>query len=141
MKSRFSVDGEPVGKGRPRFSRAANGRTITRTPEATVEYEQRVVIEYRKQCGSSRFDDDERICVKVIAYFGIPTTASKSKRRDMENGIIRPSKKPDADNVLKIICDALNTVAYKDDAQIVDAIVNKYYSDHPRVEVIIQTAR
>lgn len=141
MNARFTVDGEPVGKGRPRFSRAANGRTITRTPEATVAYEQLVVCEHKKQCGSSRFDDEDRICIKVVAYFAIPTTASKNKRRDMENGIIRPAKKPDADNILKIVCDALNTVAYKDDTQIVDAIVTKYYSDHPRVEVIMQTAR
>lgn len=140
MKARFTVEGEPVGKGRPRFSQV-NGMTITRTPQATVDYEQLVVAEYKRQCGSVRFEDEDRICVKVIAFFGIPAAASKNKRRDMENGIIRPSKKPDADNVLKIICDALNTVAYKDDAQIVDAIVSKYYSDHPRVEVILQTAR
>ena len=141
MKSRFTVNGEPVGKGRPRFSRMANGRTITRTPEATVAYEQLVVCEYRKQCGSARFDDEDRISIKVVAYFAIPTSASKNKRRDMENGIIRPAKKPDADNILKIVCDALNTVAYKDDTQIVDAIVTKYYSDKPRIEVTMQTAR
>ena len=37
----------------------------------------------------------------------------------------------------KIICDALNGIAYRDDAQIVDALVRKFYSDTPRVIVEI----
>ena len=53
---------------------------------------------------------------------------------------IRPMKKPDNDNVVKIIQDALNLVAYHDDVQIVDCQLRKFYSDRPRVEVTIQGA-
>ena len=49
----------------------------------------------------------------------------------------RPTRKPDFDNIGKIICDALNGIAYRDDAQIVDALVRKFYSDTPRVIVEI----
>ena len=56
-------------------------------------------------------------------------------------GDIRPVKRPDWDNIGKIITDALNEVAYHDDAQIVEAIVEKYYSDNPRVEVTIKELR
>ena len=59
----------------------------------------------------------------------------------MRSGIIRPTKKPDFDNIAKIICDALNGIAYKDDASIVSAIVEKYYADddNPKVVATIQT--
>lgn len=50
---------------------------------------------------------------------------------------IRPTKKPDFDNIGKVICDALNKIAYRDDSQIVDAQVRKFYSDRPRVVVTI----
>ena len=49
-------------------------------------------------------------------------------------------KKPDADNVVKIIADSLNEIAYKDDTQIVDCMVRKFYGEDPKVVVIIQEA-
>lgn len=52
-------------------------------------------------------------------------------------GLIRPTKKPDIDNITKAILDALNKVAYKDDSAIVRFSIEKYYSDSPRVEVTI----
>ena len=55
----------------------------------------------------------------------------------MVAGDIRPTKTPDYDNIGKIISDALNGVAYRDDAQIVEANISKYYSNLPRVEVMI----
>ena len=58
----------------------------------------------------------------------------------MRDRIIRPMKKPDFDNIGKIVCDALNDIAYHDDAQIVDAQVRKFFSDDPKVVVTIQEA-
>ncbi len=55
----------------------------------------------------------------------------------MLQGIIRPTKRPDWDNIGKIVSDALNELAYHDDSYIVDARVRKWYSDTPRVEVEI----
>lgn len=55
----------------------------------------------------------------------------------MISGALLPTKKPDLDNVAKIVCDALNGVAYKDDAQIVDLKVHKYFSETPEVVVVI----
>ena len=134
----FTVLGEPQGKGRPRFSRTANGKAITHTPEKTVLYENLIVTEYRAQTKSTRFADDAMLRISVNAYYGIPSGVSKKKRADMMSGIIRPTKKPDTDNVLKVVCDSLNKVAYRDDAQIVAARISKYYSDMPRIEVSIQ---
>ena len=56
----------------------------------------------------------------------------------MISGALLPAKKPDLDNVAKIVCDALNGVAYKDDAQVVKLTVHKRYSERPEVAVEIE---
>lgn len=137
MKVSFTVLGEPQGKGRPRFSRAT-GRTYT--PDKTAAYENLVKLEYESQCRGQRFEDGEMLDLRIFAYYGIPQSSSKKRKAMMLNGCIRPTKKPDIDNVVKIIADSLNNVAYKDDKQIVDAKVRKFYSDTPRVKVVIKTA-
>lgn len=53
----------------------------------------------------------------------------------MLTGEIRPTKKPDWDNIGKVVCDALNKIAYDDDSCIVDGAVHKWYSEEPRVVV------
>ena len=55
----------------------------------------------------------------------------------MQQGLILPTKKPDTDNIAKAILDALNGLAYYDDAQICQLEVYKFYSDEPRAEVYI----
>jgi Holliday junction resolvase RusA-like endonuclease len=76
--------------------------------------------------------------IYIKACFSIPKSTSKKKHKLMLENIIRPTKKPDADNIAKIVCDALNGIAFLDDKQIVDARITKWYSDTPRIEIIIQ---
>lgn len=134
---RFTIHGEPQGKGRPKFSKRGN-IAIARTPEKTVIYENLVRMEYQRQCGNFRFGDDEQLCMTVNAYYAIPKSVSKAKKQAMLNGKIKPTKKPDVDNVLKVIADSLNQIAYRDDAQIVRAIINKRYALTPCVCVEIE---
>ena len=84
--------------------------------------------------------DDAALDMRIMAYYAIPKSASKKKRQEMLARRIRPLKKSDWDNVGKIIADSLNEIAYKDDVQIVDGQVRKFYSDQPRVVVTIQAA-
>lgn len=135
MRTQVCIYGEPQGKGRPRFSTVC-GHVKTRTPDQTVIYENLVKTEYRNQSGV-RFPDDAMLDVRVMAYYTIPKSISKKKRQAMLDHKVRPTKKPDFDNIGKVICDSLNGIAYRDDAQIVDAQVRKFYSDTPRVVVII----
>lgn len=135
MRTQVCIYGEPQGKGRPRFSTVC-GHAKTRTPDQTVIYENLVKTEYRNQSGV-RFSDDAMLDVRVMAYYTIPKSISKKKRQAMLDHKVRPTKKPDFDNIGKVICDSLNGIAYRDDAQIVDAQVRKFYSDTPRVVVII----
>ena len=139
MKVKFTVLGEPQGKGRPRFRNA--GKFVqTYTPKETVNYENLVRLEYRRQCRDFKFSKDTPLDVRITAYLAIPKSASKKKAQLMRDRKIRPMKKPDFDNVGKIVCDSLNEIAYYDDAQIVDAQVRKFFSDDPRVVVTIQEA-
>lgn len=132
----FIVPGPPKGKGRPRFSNAGN-YVRTYTPKETANYENLVVVEYQSQCNSFRFDDEQELSLFITAIYEIPKSVSKTKRNKMISGEIRPTKKPDIDNVIKIIADSLNGVAYRDDSQIVRCHTDKIYGSIPMVVVSI----
>lgn len=73
--------------------------------------------------------DGSYVTVAVDAYFKIPKSYTKGKRLACEHNINRPDKKPDIDNVLKVVLDALNGVAYEDDKQVVEVRCRKWYSN------------
>ena len=80
---------------------------------------------------------DKPVQMRIEAYFPIPTAFSKKKAVEASEGKICPQKKPDADNIAKIICDALNEVAYKDDTQIIELTIVKKYAKEPKVRVTL----
>lgn len=133
----FTVLGEPRGKSRPRFN---PHQKKPYTPDGTVAYERLIQWEYLRQCKNYRFPDDVPLRLDIVAYYGIPQSASKKKQDAMVRALLRPTKKPDYDNVQKIVGDALNKVAYKDDSQIVDSRVQKFWSYTPKIFVTIQEA-
>lgn len=128
---KFIVEGKPTAKERPRFTH----RRVY-TPQKTVNYEQSVRIAYL-QSDRVKFMNKEPLSIIITAFYPIRKSASKKLQRQMLEGEIRPTVKPDFDNVSKIICDSLNGIAYNDDSQIVDATIKKFYSETPRVEVKI----
>lgn len=132
MNAEFVIHAEPIGKARPRVTRFG-----AYTPKKTKQYEDLVKAEYISQCLGTDFGDSA-LEITVIAIYPIPKSASKAKHEKMLAGEIRPTKKPDYDNICKAICDALNGLAYKDDAQIVDAHCHKYYGEIPMVKVTIE---
>lgn len=135
-KVKFIILGEPNGKGRPKFdTRGPYVKAVT--PKKTANYEALVKMEYQAQCDGFMFSRDAALGMLVTAYKPIPKSTSKKKRVLMLGDIIRPTKKPDWDNVGKIVCDALNKIAFCDDTQIVDGRVIKRYAEQPRVEVEI----
>ena len=138
MKVSFVIPGPPKGKGRPRFARVGN-YVRTYTPDSTESYEELIRWAY-KQARGGKFEKDVPIDVRVFAYYPIPESASKKKKGAMIDQILRPTKKPDFDNVGKCVADAVNKIAYHDDAQIVDFQFRKFYSTNPRVVVVMQDA-
>lgn len=121
------IPGEPMGKQRPKFNRWTKS---AHTPEKTVNYETYVKELYV----NNRLPMLEGyIKVEIIAFYKIPKSTSNKKRQQMLHNELRPDKKPDLDNIAKIICDSLNAIAYSDDKQIVSLSINKFYSEQPRV--------
>lgn len=128
---KFTIPGEPKAKQRPRVTKQG----IAYTPKQTIEYENWV-----KQCYISEYGQtmlDGQIKAEIKAYFRIPKSFSKKKRKLIELGELRPTKKPDTDNIAKSVLDSLNGIAYKDDSSIVELKVSKYFDDQPRVEVTL----
>ena len=124
----FKIEGQPQGKGRPRFTK--NGHAFT--PQATRDYENLIAEEYKAAKGEV-FSGYVRVNIK--AYYKIPKATTKEKRGMIERGLLKPAVKPDIDNVIKAILDGLNGVAYHDDNQVVYCDAEKFYSDEPCVIV------
>lgn len=131
---KFTVPGKPVGKQRPRFSRTYTG-VRTYTPQKTQEYENLVRISYR---AVSKEKLKGAISATIYGYFEPPKSISKKQREQMLKGDISYIKKIDSDNLAKSILDALNGVAYDDDAQVCLLIVQKLYAETARVEVVLE---
>lgn len=143
---RFTVPGVPFGKQRPKVTvrkyKDSQGKekafSRAYTPEKTVNYENLVKMAYQNEAKGRRFKDNDMLDVRIIAYYEIPQSTSEKNKKKMLKHIIRPTKKPDWDNIGKVICDSLNKIAYHDDKQVVDSQVRKFYSENPRVDVVIR---
>jgi len=131
MRQSCVIDGKIVPKGRPRFY-MQNGHARAYTPEATATYENWVRMCWNAW-HNTRFDDDAQLMVRIDAVFEMPKSASKKKQAQMLDGAVRPTKKPDCDNIAKTILDALNGIAYKDDSQVVQLTVYKCYGDQEQI--------
>ncbi len=129
----FIVPGDPQGKGRPRTNRKT-GKTYT--PPETRNYERLIRECYVISGGSMLFPKGSPVRLQVVAYYAMPESLAKWKRRAVEEGAVAyVTKKPDFDNIAKVVADALNGLAYHDDAQVVFGQCLKVYGACPRVEV------
>ena len=130
MKVSFTIEGEPVGKGRPR-----HGKYKTYTPAKTKSVENNIAYFYKVNVG---YYFEGYVKLNLNLYYSIAKSDSKKKKLMKLNNELRPNKKPDIDNVVKLVADALNEVAYKDDTQIIELECRKFYSDIPRIEITIE---
>jgi Holliday junction resolvase RusA-like endonuclease len=128
----FTIYGEPQGKARPRFGK--NGRVYTSTSTQMAE---QTVEEAYIAAGGKQFSG--YICVEITAYFKIPERTSRVKKEEMLLRLIKPDKRPDIDNIVKLVLDGLgkNKLAYESDASVTSIVAKKFYSDVPRVVVRI----
>jgi Holliday junction resolvase RusA-like endonuclease len=139
MIRNFFVPGQPQGKGRAKVS-TRGGFARAYTPEKTVAYESLIKAQYAAMYPDALPCANE-IHMSIIAWFEIPKSASKVQRGRMVCHEVGPTKKPDADNIAKVICDALNGIAYRDDTQIINLHISKRYSEKPGVDVWITDER
>ncbi|QAU22572.1 RusA family crossover junction endodeoxyribonuclease [Dyella sp. M7H15-1] len=145
----FTIPGEPVAKGRARSTPlmrngwpviGKGGRPVVTqyTPEKTARYENLVRLA-AQQAMAGRDPEQGAVELTVRAFLPIPASWSMRKQRAAALGEIKPTKKPDLDNLLKAIKDGANGVTWRDDAQVVDVRSSKRYGT-PRVEVEIRSA-
>lgn len=147
MRSRsftFKVAGDPKGKQRVR----AAGYKHFYTPRETQIYEDLVRYnaknEYMKLEGHTR-PLECPVSVEIVAVYKVPKSYSKKRRKACLSGREEPTKKPDIDNIEKIILDGMNPKKkrkltlvegiYKDDSQVVACHKYKRYGLNPEVRV------
>lgn len=118
------------GKGRPRFSRAT-GRAFT--DGQTVNYEAALRIA-GQEAMNGRAPLEGALGITVTAVFEVPASYSRVRRQRCLEGGERPAKRPDVDNLVKMM-DGLNGVVWKDDAQICMARIIKKYGSHPGLTI------
>ena len=133
---KFELKIKPKGKGRPRFAR--RGKYVSAyTPKTTVEYEKTIKDAFLEQC-VDQYDKEYSGPIKVSIWAFFEPLKSYSKKKRLELIETPHLKTPDADNIAKSILDALNGIAWKDDSQISDIDIHKYYDKEDKVVVEIK---
>ena len=123
------IQGDPVAKARPRFTK----RGFAYTPAKTKVAEETIAWAWKTQ--SNQYFEDVPIKININFYKSPPKNTSKKRLALMENREIRPTTRPDIDNYIKLVLDSLNGIAFKDDNQICELSSKKYYSINPRIEI------
>ena len=131
----FTIYGEPVAQGRPRATTIA-GRARMYDPSKSRGYKEYVKLAASDYAPATLLEGPLVLEIKI--YRCIPKKLNKREQVQAEAGILRPTTKPDVDNYVKGIKDALNKVIWKDDSQIVSITAGKFYSQKPRIEVKVQ---
>ena len=126
----LTVAGPPVGKGRPRFTKAG----IAYTPGKTANYENLIRLAFCEKYGEDA-PSEEPVEIQVDGYFPIAKSWTKKKKVMALIGLMKNTSKPDLDNIIKSALDGLNGVAFQDDKQVWRIIASKRYSDRPRMEI------
>ena len=128
----FKIPGKAQAKQRPRMGRSG----IVYTPKETLIYENYVKMcysDYGNQFGWLLYENQVRAEIEVLV--AVPKSDSKTKKKAKIEGMIRPTVKPDCDNLAKSILDSLNGLAYQDDKQVVELSIKKYYAENAEVRV------
>lgn len=128
-KYTITIPGKPQAKQRARVMK--NG--FAYTPKKTVNYENWVKWLYIQQV--KRPATDKPVKVKITYFHQIPKSTTKKNRALIQSGLLKPTIKPDIDNIMKSILDALNKTAWLDDSQIVSVTAEKVYAEEPKVVV------
>ena len=130
----FTVPGDPVGKARPRAT-SAGPYVRMYTPKKTMDYEN-LVRRCFTESGGKMISGP--VCLEAKLYFQMPKSFSQKKQRELAYS--NCEKKPDIDNVIKIIGDALNGIAYKDDSSIVSVTATKQWAAQGCLVVSLNSA-
>ncbi len=130
------VRGEPVAQHRPRITTVGKFPRMYKTASDN-NYREKLYWE-AKRLNMKPIARTIPLRVELEVFRSIPKSFSKKKVDQCRCHIIRPTTKPDIDNYIKQIFDALNGLVWEDDAQIVRVEAGKFYCDAPRLEIIVK---
>ena len=135
----FVVPGEPQGQGRPRFS-TRGGYARAYDTDRSRDYKVRIKTAAIDQM--LRQGDIEPmtgpLLISIMATEGVGKSKTKAFRVAALCGNVRPTKKPDIDNIVKAVMDALNGTVYEDDRQVVSLQAWKVYGENPGLEITVK---
>lgn len=135
------VPGEPVAKARPKATgmkgKDGNFRARMYTPKKTVNFETKIA-EHAKCQMILREPTKGPVCLDLVLFFAIPESWPEWKKQAAQKNHIAHTSKPDSDNVLKAVKDALNKIVYHDDAQVIETHLMKLYSNSPGVMIEVR---
>jgi Holliday junction resolvase RusA-like endonuclease len=140
----FEIAGNPPFSKRPRSVRIKDKNNVVKGIRvfAPDGEDQDTLATEVKKCiprGHVPFAGEVELCIYV--YKPMPQSFPKYKQVLAELGYIRPDKKPDYDNYAKIITDSMRGLAFLDDAQVVIGIIALYYTQRPRLEIVLKGRR
>ena len=130
--------GEPVAQHRPRITTAGKFPRMYKTAKDNT-YREKLYWEAKK-LNMKPIDRKIPLLVRLKVLRQIPKSLSKTKRELAIKKLLRPVTKPDIDNYVKQVFDALNGLVWEDDAQIVYVEAAKFYDEIPRLELEIYEA-
>lgn len=138
----FIVPGEVRGQGRPRTAIRGGYASIYDSPEdkANKHNIQLYAAEAMTSAEHGNLISSPKtgISVEILCYVKVPETMSKKRKEMAYRGEIRPLRKPDLDNVMKAVLDACNGVVWRDDKEVTKALICRYYSDRPKLVVMVR---
>lgn|SRR6218665_1620702 len=133
----FTVPGVPKAKGRARSFFKRGGGIGHKTPPETAAYERLVAgAALQAMARTKTIAAGVQVNLTLNVYMPVPKSWSKAKQLAAVEGDIRPTGRPDLDNIIKAIADGCNQIVWADDAQIVSISASKYYGV-PRVVVMV----
>lgn len=123
------INKEPIACPRPRVSKFG-----VYYPKKYQDYKDYLKY-YLTSLNLNKFED-KSLFLNIVFNIQIPNSFSKKKKLELNGTYV--IKKPDIDNYLKSVMDAMNSIVYKDDSQIASiSIIKKYVIDNANTEIEI----
>lgn len=126
MKYSFEILEKAIGKERPRVNTKTGA---VYTPNKTSSFEEKVKWAFKAKYNVQTELSTKPFKAIIKAIYEPPKSMSKKKREELIQKQMGYTKKSDIDNIVKIILDSLNGVAYKDDAQVIELEAKKRYGE------------
>ena len=116
MRVQFTIPGKPFAKQRPRATR--QGRVYT--PAETVSFERQVAA-----LAAQHFPEPLAGPVRLTVNAMFLPPKSWSNRKATAALATPHTQRPDIDNCIKAVADALNRIAWADDGQVSEIVASK----------------